>query len=513
MDASASSSSMVAVFVLPPDQGHFNYTRALAKKIHTELSLSIEYWSWAAAESRAPKEFASFHCIQPEIDFPKVLTDNYVEAVSYGSSDAEGQARLAELSGNGVPSEEVIRLVSPDPIVCERLLRDDVKLVVTCNVHITSWVTKFCVRNSIPCLGLLPSPVALCRDPNWLHENAKKIEREEDLKASNAATPHSFASQVLVFHPALLPDQIVNAVHDWRGYLDSQPTSAKEPTERSLEAPEHLRSSDELPSLRMFVTPFDTRAGVASAGHTPELSSLLQWIEADDDTLSPIIYLGFGSMVRKTTKNEMYMKTILQMWAKGGGDQSLFGAKLLVSVAPELYTEVLAPLLGQTPTAAADGPVLYEDQRMRIQSWVPQVELFDWYRTECQQSVVAARKLVFLSHCGANSVHESLRSGVPIIGFPFFDDQYYNAQNLVEKGLSPGYFVERQVVDDKDQFEAELFRYIRKVATEKAVVGEDVEGAACLKNCESMGREICSSDGLSQLVAEASRLMGGASTK
>merc|ERR1711918_69386 len=60
-----------------------------------------------------------------------------------------------------------------------------------------------------------------------------------------------------------------------------------------------------------------------------------------------------------------------------------------------------------------------------------------------------------------------------------------------------------------DQFEAELFRYIRKVATEKAVVGEDVEGAACLKKCESMGREICSSDGLSQLVAEASRLMGG----
>ena len=36
----------------------------------------------------------------------------------------------------------------------------------------------------------------------------------------------------------------------------------------------------------------------------------------------------------------------------------------------------------------------------------------------------------FVTHCGSNSAHEGLYAGVPMIPLPFFDDQYYIAENL-----------------------------------------------------------------------------------
>ena len=37
---------------------------------------------------------------------------------------------------------------------------------------------------------------------------------------------------------------------------------------------------------------------------------------------------------------------------------------------------------------------------------------------------------VFVTHCGANSAHEGLYAGVAMVPLPFFDDQYYIAENL-----------------------------------------------------------------------------------
>ncbi|KAG6408362.1 hypothetical protein SASPL_131367 [Salvia splendens] len=61
-------------------------------------------------------------------------------------------------------------------------------------------------------------------------------------------------------------------------------------------------------------------------------------------------------------------------------------------------------------------------QGLVVRSWAPQLEIF------CHRSTGA-----FVSHCGWNSVVESLSQGVPIIGWPLAAEQGYNAKMLVEE--------------------------------------------------------------------------------
>lgn len=55
-------------------------------------------------------------------------------------------------------------------------------------------------------------------------------------------------------------------------------------------------------------------------------------------------------------------------------------------------------------------------------------------RSFVPQLAVLGRVDVFLSHCGANSLHEALWAGVPILGVPVFGDQPDNARRLEENG-------------------------------------------------------------------------------
>ncbi|XP_010252416.1 PREDICTED: UDP-glycosyltransferase 92A1-like [Nelumbo nucifera] len=68
------------------------------------------------------------------------------------------------------------------------------------------------------------------------------------------------------------------------------------------------------------------------------------------------------------------------------------------------------------------------EERMResnrgllIRRWAPQLEILS-HNSTC----------AFLSHCGWNSVLESLRQGVPIIGWPLAAEQFFNSKLLEE---------------------------------------------------------------------------------
>ncbi|GJV21130.1 UDP-glycosyltransferase 92A1-like protein [Tanacetum coccineum] len=61
-------------------------------------------------------------------------------------------------------------------------------------------------------------------------------------------------------------------------------------------------------------------------------------------------------------------------------------------------------------------------QGLMVHNWAPQLEIL------CHMSTGA-----FLTHCGWNSVMESLSQGVPLIGWPLAAEQGYNAKMLVEE--------------------------------------------------------------------------------
>ncbi|KAF5456791.1 hypothetical protein F2P56_026233 [Juglans regia] len=61
-------------------------------------------------------------------------------------------------------------------------------------------------------------------------------------------------------------------------------------------------------------------------------------------------------------------------------------------------------------------------QGLLVHNWAPQLEILAHESTG-----------VFLSHCGWNSVLESLSQGVPIIGWPMGAEQTYNTKMLVEE--------------------------------------------------------------------------------
>ncbi|KAI3459720.1 hypothetical protein Pfo_016383 [Paulownia fortunei] len=62
------------------------------------------------------------------------------------------------------------------------------------------------------------------------------------------------------------------------------------------------------------------------------------------------------------------------------------------------------------------------NQGLVVRGWAPQLEIL------CHKSTAA-----FLSHCGWNSIIESLSQGVPIMGWPLAAEQGYNAKMLVEE--------------------------------------------------------------------------------
>ncbi|CAK5103024.1 unnamed protein product [Meloidogyne enterolobii] len=63
----------------------------------------------------------------------------------------------------------------------------------------------------------------------------------------------------------------------------------------------------------------------------------------------------------------------------------------------------------------------------------PNIHTFEWLR---QAAILVHPNLnAFITHCGQNSLTESVYAGVPIIGIPLFGDQFYNADVAVTHGI------------------------------------------------------------------------------
>eukprot|EP00439_Symbiodinium_sp_Y106_P062155 s2220_g9.t1 len=136
----------------------------------------------------------------------------------------------------------------------------------------------------------------------------------------------------------------------------------------------------------------------------------------------------------------------LQNWLDGAGEsdpRTVTGAVTLVALGSQTTLEgvcenaeerllqgcllasprVLA-VLKETPTPRQLSPKLLEAVscgRLRYAKYLPQWAVLNHPLVRC-----------FVSHGGANSAHEALACGVPVVPLPFFDDQFYIASRLEE---------------------------------------------------------------------------------
>ncbi|KAJ4963778.1 hypothetical protein NE237_023717 [Protea cynaroides] len=120
------------------------------------------------------------------------------------------------------------------------------------------------------------------------------------------------------------------------------------------------------------------------------------------------------------------------------GSQSTISASQMMQLAMALeasgknFIWVVRPPIGYDMNSEFKAeewlPEGFEDRMRKInrgllvRKWAPQMEILS-HRSTC----------AFLSHCGWNSVMESLSHGVPIIGWPLDAEQFYNSKLLEEE--------------------------------------------------------------------------------
>ncbi|TXG74355.1 hypothetical protein EZV62_002934 [Acer yangbiense] len=161
-----------------------------------------------------------------------------------------------------------------------------------------------------------------------------------------------------------------------------------------------------------------------------ERQKILKWL--DDQPESSVVFLCFGTAGSFSPAQVREIAT--------GLEQSEFRFLWSLRASPHDLPEGFMERIGG---------------RGMICGWAPQVE-------------VLAHKAIggFVSHCGWNSVLESLWYGVPIVTWPLYAEQHFNAFTLVkELGLSVEIRLDSSRKDDGDHIVVadEIARAVRRV--------------------------------------------------
>ncbi|KAH6767943.1 hypothetical protein C2S51_013279 [Perilla frutescens var. frutescens] len=143
-------------------------------------------------------------------------------------------------------------------------------------------------------------------------------------------------------------------------------------------------------------------------GVSPE--KCIEWLDSKPE--NSVLYISFGSQNTISPSQMMALALGLEdcnhpfIWAirppTGFNSRGEFKPEWL----PEGFEERMARA----------------DRGMVVHGWAPQLEILSHRSTAA-----------FLSHCGWNSIGESLSQGVPMIGWPLAAEQGYNAKLLVEE--------------------------------------------------------------------------------
>lgn len=188
-----------------------------------------------------------------------------------------------------------------------------------------------------------------------------------------------------------------------------------------------------------------------------EDSSCLRWLDKREP--NSVVYVNYGSITTMTEEN-------LIEFAWGLAKSKHY---FLWIVRPDI-------VIGSSNSATLPNEFFEEiKDRGFLASWCPQKEVL-------AHSSVG----VFLTHCGWNSIMETVCAGVPVICWPFFGDQQMNCRfacTTWEIGVEVDSDVKRDEVADlvKEMMEGKKGEKMRENAQEwrkKAVEAIDIRGSS-----------------------------------
>nr|XP_043637128.1 UDP-glycosyltransferase 92A1-like [Erigeron canadensis] len=146
------------------------------------------------------------------------------------------------------------------------------------------------------------------------------------------------------------------------------------------------------------------------AGKEPSIRAekCIEWLDMHPER--SVLYISFGS---QNTISETQMMELAE-----GLEES--GKPFIWVIRPPIGFDLKGEFKPEWLPSGFEDRV--GKQGLMVHNWAPQLEIL------CHRSTGA-----FLTHCGWNSVMESLSQGVPMIGWPLAAEQGYNAKMLVEE--------------------------------------------------------------------------------
>lgn len=141
-------------------------------------------------------------------------------------------------------------------------------------------------------------------------------------------------------------------------------------------------------------------------------TSIIRWLDAHPRR--SVLYISFGS------QNSISIRQMAEL-------------ALGLEASGRPFVWAVRPPVGFDPKDGFDPgwlPAGFEDRMARagrglvVRGWAPQARILAHPSTGA-----------FLTHCGWNSILESLRHGVPLLGWPVGAEQFFNAMVVVEWGV------------------------------------------------------------------------------
>ncbi|KAJ4972180.1 hypothetical protein NE237_005279 [Protea cynaroides] len=189
------------------------------------------------------------------------------------------------------------------------------------------------------------------------------------------------------------------------------------------------------------------------AGAGDDRNMCIHWL--DTCSQNSVLYVSFGS--QNTLSASQMMELAKALEASGKNFIWVVRPPLEFDINSEFRAEKWLP-------EGFEDRIRKENRGLLVRKWAPQVEILSHKSTRA-----------FISHCGWNSVLESLSQGVPILAWPIGADQFYNAKFLEEE---VGVCVEMARGNRSEVREEKILRLIKVVMgeTEK---GEKMRKKAC----------------------------------